>query len=188
MRTRTLLAVGDILVNRPDPETALAGIRPLLDAADIAFGNFEGVLTDSHPVTPGGWAPSLTGTRNAQALTGLDVVSLANNHAMDAGSPGLADTMQALTSVGIEPIGAGSTLADALRPVLLERGELRVAVVAATAVLQHGAEAGDETPGVAPLRADDCYLSPYPGGCAPGLAPRVLSVLNEADWAALAET
>ncbi len=78
------------------------------------------------------------------------------------------------------------TLADALRPVLVERGELRLAVLAVTAVLQHGAEAGLQTPGVAPLRADDCYLSPYPGGCAPGLAPRVLSVLNEADWEAVA--
>lgn len=188
MSTVTLMAVGDILVNREDPDAALSGIRPLLDAADIAFGNFEGVLTDTHPVTPGGWAPALAGTRNVQALTGVDVVSLANNHAMDAGSPGLADTVKALTSLGIRPTGAGMTLADALRPVLVERGELRVAVVATTAVLQHGAEAGSQTPGVAPLRADDCYLSPYPGGCAPGLAPRVLSVLNETDWEAIAET
>ena len=78
------------------------------------------------------------------------------------------------------------TLADALRPVVVEHGGLRIAVVAVTAVLQHGAEAGPQTPGVAPLRADDCYLSPYPGGCAPGLAPRVLSVLNESDWEAVA--
>ncbi len=186
MSTVTLLAVGDIVVNREDPDTALSGIRPLLDAADVTFGNFEGVLTDTHPVTPGGWAPALTGTRNVRALTGLDVVSLAHNHAMDAGSPGLADTMQALASVGVRPAGAGLTLADALRPLLVESGGLRIAVIAVTAVLQHGAEAGPNTPGVAPLRADDCYLSPYPGGCAPGLAPRVLSVLNESDWEAVA--
>lgn len=186
MSTVTLVAVGDILVNREDPEAALSGIRPLLDAADVAFGNFEGVLTDTHPVTPGGWPPALTGTRNVRALTGLDVVSLAHNHAMDAGSPGLLDTVQALASVGIRPAGAGLTLADALRPVLVERDELRVAVIAATAVLQHGAEAGPQTPGVAPLRAEDCYLTPYPGGCAPGLAPRVVSILNEGDWEAVA--
>ena len=186
MSTVTLMAVGYILVNREDPDTALAGIRPLLDAADVAFGNFEGVLTDSYPVTPGGWPPALTGIRNSRGLTGLDVVSLATNHTMDAGSPGLADTVKTLTSLGIRPTGAGMTLADALRPALVEREGLRVAFVAATAVLQHGAEARVQTPGVAPLRADDCYLSPYPGGCAPGLAPRVLSVLNEADWEAVA--
>lgn len=187
MSTVTLMAVGDILVNREDPDTALSGIRPLLDAADIAFGNFEGVLTDTHPVTPGGWTPALTGTRNVRGLTGLDVVSMATNHTMDAGSPGLADTVKALTSLGIRTTGAGMTLADALRPVLLEREGLRVAVLAVTAVLQHGAEARPQTPGVAPLRAEDCYLSPYPGGCAPGLAPRVLSVLVESDWEAVAE-
>ena len=57
MSTVTLMAVGDILVNREDPDNALSSIRPLLNAADIAFGNFEGVLTDTHPVTPGGWSP-----------------------------------------------------------------------------------------------------------------------------------
>jgi len=187
MSTVSLMAVGDILVNREGPDTALAGIRPLLAAADIAFGNCEGVFTDTHPLTPGGWAPALTGTRNVSGLAGLDVVSLAHNHAMDAGSPGLADTVSALTSLDISSTGAGMTLADALRPVLLERAGLRVAVVAVSAVLQHGAEARSQTPGVAPLRADDCYLPPYPGVCAPGVAPRVLSVLNEADWEATSE-
>ncbi|MEV8443282.1 CapA family protein [Actinosynnema sp. NPDC051121] len=186
MSTVTLVAVGDVLVNREDPGTALSGIRPLLEAADLAFGNFEGVFTDTHPVVPGAASYSLTGTRNAPGLAGLDVVSLANNHAMDAGRPGLADTEAALAGLGIAATGAGPTLADALRPAVLERRGLRVAVVAATAVLQHGAEARFGVPGVAPLRADDCYLPAYPGGCAPGLAPRVVSVLNEGDWEALA--
>ncbi len=181
------MAVGDVLVNREDPDTALSGIRSLLEAAEVTFANCEGIFTDTHPLTPGGWAPALTGTRNARGLIGLDVVSLAHNHMMDAGSPGLADTIRALTSHGIRSTGAGMTLAEALRPVLVECGGLRIAVLAVTAVLQHGAEARSQTPGVAPLRADDCYLPPYPGVCAPGLAARVLSILNEADWEVVAE-
>jgi poly-gamma-glutamate synthesis protein (capsule biosynthesis protein) len=184
----TLVAVGDVLVNRTDPDTALSGIRPLLDAADVAFGNFEGVFTDTHPAGPGAVASSLTGSRNARGLTGLDVVSLANNHAMDAGRLGLADTVDALATLDIATTGAGPTLADALRPAVVERRGLRIAFVAATAVLQHGAEARLRVPGVAPLRADDCYLPPYPGVCTPGIQPRVLSVLHEADWEAVAAT
>lgn len=186
MSTVTLAAVGDVLVNRPDPEAALAGIGPLLAAADATFGNFEGVLTDTRLVTPGGSASSLTQTRNAGGLVGLDVVSLANNHAMDAGRLGLVDTVETLGRHGIATAGAGPTLADALKPAVLERADMRIVVLAVTAVLQHGAEARSGTPGVAPLRADDCYLSPYPGGCAPGLPPRVLSVLSESDWEAVA--
>lgn len=186
MDSMTLAAVGDVLVNRPDPQAALAGIAPVLAAADATFGNFEGVLTDDLPVVPGGTASALIPTRNAAGLAGLDVVSLANNHAMDAGRLGLTDTVETLGRHGIGTAGAGPTLADALRPAVLDAGDLRIAVVAVTAVLQHGAEARPGTPGVAPLRADDCYLPPYPGGCAPGLPARVLSVLSEPDWEAVA--
>jgi hypothetical protein len=186
MSTVTLVAVGDVLVNREDPDTALSGVRPLLESADIAFGNVEGVFTDTHPVVPGASSSSLTGVRNARGLAGLDVVSLANNHTMDAGRLGLADTLDALAPLGIASAGAGVTLADALRPAVVERRGVRVAVVAATAVLQHGSEARFQAPGVAPLRADDCYLPPYPGVCSPGVRPRVVSVLNEGDWEALA--
>lgn len=186
MSTVTLAAVGDILVNRARPQNALSGIRPILAAADLTFGNFEGVLTDTDPVVPGAMATSVSPTRNAHGLVGIDVVSLANNHTMDAGSAGLTSTTGTLSGLGIATAGAGPTLAEALRPAVLPCNGLRVAIVAVTAVLQHGAEALPRTPGVAPLRADDCYLTPYPGGCAPGLAPRVLSVLNEADWEAVA--
>ncbi len=180
----TVVAVGDVLVNRMNPSGALTGIRPLLDAADVTFGNLEGVFTDLLPVVPGALASSLVGTHNARGLAGLRVVSLANNHAMDAGRPGLTSTLQVLSDEGIAATGAGPTLADALRPAVLEHDGLRVAFLAVTAVLQHGAEARVGTPGVAPLRAEDCYLPPYQGVCTPGVPPRVVSILNEADWAA----
>lgn len=182
MSSVTLVAVGDVLVNRPEPETALAGVRPLLDAADIAFGNFEGVLTDGGTAAPGASSSALTATGNARGLAGLDVVSTANNHTMDAGRAGLEDTMTALAKNDVATTGAGMTLEEALRPAVVERGGLRIAVLAVTAVLRHGAEARPGVPGVAPLRADDCYLPAYPGTCTPGVAPRVLSVLNESDW------
>jgi hypothetical protein len=46
-----LAAVGDVLVDRPDPTGALSGVRPLLAGADLVFGNFEG-CHDRRP--PGG--------------------------------------------------------------------------------------------------------------------------------------
>jgi poly-gamma-glutamate synthesis protein (capsule biosynthesis protein) len=180
-----LAAVGDVLVDRPEPNSALSGIRPLLAAADVVFGNFEGVLTDRHEVVPGASSAAVVGTANAAGLRGFDVLSLANNHAMDAGRQGLLDTQKTLADLGVVPVGAGPDAAAALAPAVLEQRGVRVAVLAVSAVLQHGAQARPGVAGVAPLRAEDAYLPPYPGVSCPGIPPRVVSILNESDWIAL---
>ncbi len=181
-----LAAVGDVLVDRPDPDGALAGVRPLLAEADVVFGNFEGVLTDAHAVVPGASQASVVPPANVSGLAIFDVMSLANNHSMDAGRGGLADTMAALGGQGVLTVGAGPMLADALAPVIVERSGLRIAFLAVSAVLQHGAEASQGVPGVAPLRAEDAYFPVHPGISCPGVPPRVVSILNEADWEQLA--
>lgn len=181
-----LAAVGDVLVDRPDPDGALAGVRPVLAAADVVFGNFEGVLSDVHAVVPGASQAAVVPVANASGLDIFDVVSLANNHSMDAGRDGLADTMAALAGQGVRTVGAGPTLADALAPAIVERSGLRIAFLAVSAVLQHGAEARRGVPGVAPLRAEDAYFPMHPGISCPGVAPRIVSILDETDWERLA--
>jgi poly-gamma-glutamate capsule biosynthesis protein CapA/YwtB (metallophosphatase superfamily) len=82
-----LAAVGDVLVDREAPAEALAGVAPLLEAADLAFGNFEGVLTDTELPRPGAES-TVVATANAAPLGVFDVMSLANNHTVDAGPAG----------------------------------------------------------------------------------------------------
>lgn len=62
---------------------------------------------------------------------GADVVSLANNHALDYGAAGLADTMTALDAAGIETVGAGQTIADASAVHYADLGGRRIAFTAA---------------------------------------------------------
>ena len=147
-----------MFVERPEPDGALAGIAPLLAAADVVFGNFEGVLSERHPAVPGGSPAQITSPAYASGLGGFDVVSLANNHAMDAGRGGLVDTVDELAKLDVRTVGAGANLAEALAPVVIEKSGTRLAFIAVTAVLQHGAEARHDVPGLAPLRADDAYL------------------------------
>ncbi|MEU5432231.1 CapA family protein [Streptomyces sp. NPDC020719] len=180
---RTIAAVGDVLVDRTDPGRALEGVQPVLAAADLVFGNFEGVLTDTFRATPGAPASTVVATANAVPLSVFDVMSLANNHAMDAGYGGLADTTATLAARGVRTVGAGMSSAEALRPVTVRVGERRVAVVACTSVLAVGAQAGPATPGVASLRAEDCYAAPVPGCLCPGVPAKVVSVLDDGDWA-----
>jgi len=68
--------------------------------------------------------------RQALALAGVDVVSLANNHALDFGFEALADTQQLLAERSIAFAGAGPNEAAARAPVIVERNGLRVAFLA----------------------------------------------------------
>ncbi|NLC53395.1 MAG: CapA family protein [Firmicutes bacterium] len=60
----------------------------------------------------------------------LNVVSLANNHIMDYGPEALAETIALLEQHDIAHTGAGSNLAAARTPALLEKNGLRVAFLA----------------------------------------------------------
>src|SRR5688572_11460521 len=91
----TLAAVGDLaLLHRPGQGLLRAG----WDAADLRIANLEAPLTD-------GGVPAVKLIRlqsPPDAATwlredlGCDLVSLANNHIMDWGVPGLDSTLEAL--------------------------------------------------------------------------------------------
>lgn len=99
-------------------------------AADVGFLNLEGPLADDLPGTK--CAPNSTDchafrtpTDQVAALTfaGIDVVQLANNHAMDLGVPGMESTMKVLDAAGIAHGGRYGDLA------IVERDGLKIAVV-----------------------------------------------------------
>ena len=138
-----IAAVGDIMLGGTGtPEFQRFGYdypfektSVLLKQSHIVFGNLEGPLThaDHAPVAkkylyrspPEKVAPALL---NA----GFNVVSLANNHAMDQGAEGLRHTLDALDLVGIKHTGAGMNLAEARKPAIIESRGARVAFLAYT--------------------------------------------------------
>lgn len=62
---------------------------------------------------------------------GVDIVSLANNHAMDYGEQSLLDTFDALDANDIAYIGAGRNLSEALEAEIVEVNGKKIAVLAA---------------------------------------------------------
>lgn len=66
---------------------------------------------------------------------GVDIVSLANNHALDFGMDALLDTFSTLDNAGISYIGAGETMARAKAPVYFTVGDKTIAFVAASRVV-----------------------------------------------------
>jgi poly-gamma-glutamate synthesis protein (capsule biosynthesis protein) len=103
----------------------LQRIAPVLQSADIAFANLETPLTDRGRHTGAFKTP--TSFADALKWAGIDVVSTANNHAMDAEEPGLFDTIEALARVGIGHVGTGRNLEDARKPFVIERNGIKVA-------------------------------------------------------------
>ncbi|MBX3290225.1 MAG: CapA family protein [Acidobacteria bacterium] len=122
-----IAAVGDIMLGSPFPNDTrmppndgadiLAAVAPILSAADIAFGNLEGPMVDSgestkcRPPKPGQpircfafRMPTRYGTYLKEA--GFDVLSLANNHALDFGTAGSASTRRTLDELGIKHAGS----------------------------------------------------------------------------------
>jgi len=82
------------------------------------------------------------------AELGVDLVTLANNHAMDFGPLALRDTIEHLAAAGVATVGAGADVRTARRPALLRAGGLDLAVVAVTDHPDDFAAGGDR-PGVA---------------------------------------
>lgn len=82
-------------------------------------------------------------------------------------------------------VGAGSSIAEALKPVVLEQKGLKVGVVAATSVFRVGTQARKSLPDIAPLCARDYYAPRHPGDYGAGVPPAIVSILDERDWSGL---
>lgn len=119
-----------------DPDRVLAPIAPVLSAADLAIVNLETAVTERGSAVPKTYtfrAPAVA-FRALQAA-GVDAASMANNHGMDFGAVGLLDSLDAASAAGFPVIGAGRDEAEAYRPWVTEVHGQRIAVLAATQVL-----------------------------------------------------
>ncbi len=138
----TVGAVGDVLMHdavKRSAETHGRGapaagfswlfspIADLLSAPDVTFANLE------TPIAPGAKGGTREYVFNAPpdavaALrgAGVDVVSVANNHAFDQGRPGFEETLARVQAGGLRTVGAGP--ADrAAGPVAVSAGGLTLA-------------------------------------------------------------
>jgi poly-gamma-glutamate synthesis protein (capsule biosynthesis protein) len=118
-----------------------AGLGPLLQGADLAVANLESVLTRqgkpmdksylirAHPL----WGQTLV-------AAGFDLVTLANNHALDFGQVGLEETLSTLRDLDVATVGAGPSPEAARRPALFDLNGVRVAVLGYLATRWYGSE------------------------------------------------
>lgn len=139
-------------------------IDPLLvdemKRADIAFMNNEFTISDRGTPMANKMYTFRAKTENTALYDtlGIDIVSLANNHAYDFGADAFLDTIDALNAHNIASIGGGANLDDAMKPVYYLVNGRKIAFVAATRAEKYRLtpQATETTPGV--LRCYDTAL------------------------------
>ncbi len=155
--TVRLLFAGDVMlgrgvapVARTSPYELFAGIRFEVSAADLAMANLESPLT-TRPHLAANGPDALEAPPSSARLLGLagfDAVTIANNHAGDAGPETVSDTIRALAAAKIAVVGAGSSPAQAFAPRIVPAGGLRIGLLAFDTT-REGPRAGDGKPGIA---------------------------------------
>ncbi|MCK7470855.1 MAG: CapA family protein [Desulfomicrobium escambiense] len=134
-------AAGDLMTGRGidkrlrdgGPEAVFdPGVLRSLRGSDLAPANLEGALTLRGSAARKTYTfRSDPSAASSLADAGFDALLLANNHSLDWGPAGLADTLEALAGAGIAGVGAGRDLGEASRPFRIEIKGQSVAVFGA---------------------------------------------------------
>ena len=147
-----------------DHARLLSAMAPLLNDSDVTVVNLETPLVREpyfpedqrpptfHPTKDIAFGSAL---ESAQALrrSGVDLVTVGNNHLADAFGPGVQSTLAALDEAGVAHTGGGSNVEEAWKPAFVTIRGKTVAFISCTTVAGKPGEipyvAGPDRPGAA---------------------------------------
>lgn len=167
---------------------ATSGIAELIDG-DLNFTNIETVVTDRNDLGPDlkGQSGPFNFRSHPKAVAHLverrfNLFSLANNHSMDYGVAGLAETLKHLKPLRAHGLlgygGIGDNRAEAMRPETIDVGGGSIAFASIGIVTNNLARhrAGATTPGQIAYRFDDDFADVTNALVGTDAAYRILSI------------
>jgi poly-gamma-glutamate synthesis protein (capsule biosynthesis protein) len=136
-------------------------VQDLISDADIAVGTLNAALSDYPPHTGCIHTFVLVGSSinaDAMANAGFDLMNIATNHIKNCGlsncgDQAFLDTLENLERVGIQKVGAGKNINEAMAPIVIEKNGVRFGFVA-LGEIESRAFASQDIPGIAPLPRD----------------------------------
>lgn len=148
-----------------NPNYPYEEVREVITRADLAIGTLNATMSDRIEHT-GCWRTyQLVGSpqnANALAWAGFDLMSVATNHIKDCGAMkswcdfAMFDTLDNLQRVGIQPVGAGANLEEALSPVVVTLNGVRFGFVSlGDSKLSETVFAAEDLPGIAFLSEEN---------------------------------
>lgn len=142
--TLNLMAVGDIMMHSPqvtagktstgyDFRSFFQYIAPTLEKADLVFGNLETPLAGpqtgftGYPMfnAPDEYADALKASH-------FNVLTTANNHALDRREAGILRTIEQLNQRGISHTGTFQTAEARNQPLIIEKNNIKLGILAYT--------------------------------------------------------
>jgi poly-gamma-glutamate capsule biosynthesis protein CapA/YwtB (metallophosphatase superfamily) len=163
VRPVRLAAIGDV-----SPGSALDAVRAhgpawhwskvgaWLRGRDLVVANLETAVGTGGTPWPAKNYHFLSPPATIRAMAksgGVDVVTVANNHAVDYGRATFVGGLRTIRATGMLTAGGGSTLKGALKPAIIERGGLRIAVLGFDGYPPFAYWATAKRPGLAPATA-----------------------------------
>jgi poly-gamma-glutamate synthesis protein (capsule biosynthesis protein) len=133
-------------------------VSSITNEADLSIINLEtSVSTRGKTKKPKGYGfRSAPYTVQGLVNSGIDVVSIANNHILDFGTEAFFDTMDTLKQYGIEYVGGGKNQKEAEKPIFIEKNGIKIGFVAYTSIVPYAEwRAGENNPGIASLKPQD---------------------------------
>lgn len=144
--TLTLAVVGDIMMHSPqfpayyNAQTGLydftpyfTSVKPYIESSDLAWANLETPLLGGEQVYTGypmfNAPPELA---DALQWSGFDIVTTANNHALDRRAKGVTKTLEVLKSRGLITRGTYESQWSASQVTLVEKNGIKLGILAYT--------------------------------------------------------
>lgn len=139
-----ILAMGDMIFHQPivknyrtgetyDFTPIFSNISEDINGADIAIANFEGSVNSNRKLSgfPMFNFPkeSIYSLKNA----GFDILSTANNHALDTGLDGIAETLSHIKESGMESFG--TLTQDCEKGIVVEKNGIKIGLISFTDTL-----------------------------------------------------
>jgi poly-gamma-glutamate synthesis protein (capsule biosynthesis protein) len=154
MRSLSIVATGDLILDVPDADHWLAAIAPVLRSADLSIGHLEVPHSTSLVEMAGDVPAPAAPPENVAAIAraGFGAVTLAGNHIADCGAEGIADTRALLDAEGVGYCGAGADAGAAFAPLIRDVNGMRIGLLSYNCVGPEAAWAGRGKAGCAYLR------------------------------------
>jgi poly-gamma-glutamate capsule biosynthesis protein CapA/YwtB (metallophosphatase superfamily) len=151
-RDITLAFAGDVHFVDRTVGVPLQDVTDMMGDADLAMVNLETAVTSRGTPEPKTFLfRAAPGTFARLKAAGIDVVTVANNHALDYGRIGLADTLADAEQARMPVVGAGPRADDAFAPQIFTISGTRIAVLGMSQIseLWQSWRATDTRPGLA---------------------------------------
>ena len=118
-------------INKNNSSLLFKNVSRIFKNSDISIGNLESPLYTKKALIPNKDVVLKGNPRAIEGLSksGINIMSLANNHIVDCGKKGITETMRLLKENGINYSGVGNTKRDALKPLIIEKKRIKLRLI-----------------------------------------------------------